>query len=99
MLRQLLFILLLVMSFAPLAFAATDCAKNCCQKFSGTWDYDFDDCLHPKAGFDTCNSDCEAAVWASRPQGPAPASPENTYTCKVGFIIPAVLAAAFFARR
>jgi len=97
--KRVFLALLFFLSFAPLAFAATDCEHSCCRTYDGTWDDDFDDCLHPKTGFDTCVSDCEARVWASRPQGPGPASPENTYTCKVGFIIPAVLAAAFVARR
>ncbi len=90
---------LILLAWLPLSFAATDCEKSCCRTYSGSWDDTFDDCLHPNAGFDKCNTDCEAAVYAARPQGPAPASPENTYTCKMGFVLASVLAGAFVMGR
>jgi hypothetical protein len=89
--------LIVLLSFAPLAFAATDCAKNCCQTYNGQWDYTYDNCFQPKAGYDTCTSQCEAAAMAAGPHGPGKASPENTYNCKVGFILVSVLGAAFVA--
>ncbi len=95
MIKRILVSLVFLFSFIPLSHAASDCEHTCCQKFSGSWDDTFDDCKHPKTGFDTCVSDCEAAVWAARPQGPGPASPENTYTCKVGFILLSLLGVAF----
>jgi hypothetical protein len=91
--KTLIIGLLLIMGMIPLAHAATDCEKNCCRTYDGSWDEDFDDCRQPKTGFDTCVSDCEAAVWAARPQGPGPASPENTYHCKVGAILLSVCVA------
>jgi len=87
-------ILLFLFSFSPVAFAASDCEHTCCTEFNGSWDDDFDDCKHPAQGFDTCLSDCEAAVWAARPQGPGPADPEHTYSCKVGFILLGICAAS-----
>jgi hypothetical protein len=92
-------VLFILFLFAPLAFAASDCEHTCCDRFNGSWDEDFDDCKHPAEGFDTCLSDCEAAVWAARPQGPGPASPENTYSCKVGAILATIAVVAFIARK
>jgi hypothetical protein len=86
--RAIILSILLLSAFIPLAHAASDCEHTCCRTYSGSWDDDFDDCRSPKTGFDTCVSDCEAQVWANRPQGPGPASPENTYNCKY----PAILA-------
>ncbi len=83
-----IFGILLVTVFPSVSFAASDCAHSCCRTYDGSWDDDFDDCKSAKTGFDTCVSDCEAAVYANRPQGPGPASPENTYSCK----FPAILA-------
>ena len=100
--KSVLFCLAMLMVFSPLVYAASDCEHSCCQKFSGSWDDDFDDCKHPKEGFDTCLSDCEAAVWAARPQGPGPADPENTYTYKCGgteFILASAFAGALFLKK
>lgn len=80
--------LFVLMALVPISFAATDCEKTCCQTYDGRWDDDFDDCKSYKPGYDSCVSACEAKVWESMPQGPGPASPENTYTCKY----PAILA-------
>lgn len=82
-----LFGILLASVFPTVSFAASDCEHTCCRTYDGSWDDDFDDCRSPKAGFETCVSDCEAQVWANQPQGPGPASPENTYSCK----FPAIL--------
>ncbi|MFH0737671.1 MAG: hypothetical protein V1827_03220 [Candidatus Micrarchaeota archaeon] len=86
---RIFLLLLLISAFATLAFSASDCEHTCCRTFSGSWDDDFDDCKHPKEGFDTCLSDCEAAVWAARPQGPDTTDGEH-YSCKVGFILAAM---------
>ena len=91
--KTTLLALFLIFSVAPLAFAASDCEHTCCTKFSGSWDDDFDDCKHPKEGFDTCLSDCEAAVWANRPQGPDTTGGEH-YSCKYPFIVFSLLCAA-----
>jgi hypothetical protein len=77
----------LILFFAmPMAFAASDCEHTCCDKHNGWWDDDFDDCKQANAGFDTCLSDCEAAVWAARPQGPDTTGGTH-YECKAGFIL------------
>jgi len=93
-------ILLFLLFLSPIAFAASDCEHTCCTKFNGSWDEDFDDCKHPAEGFDTCLSDCEAAVWAARPQGPDTTGGSH-YGCKVGFILLGICAAsvAYGARR
>jgi len=97
--KKLLLCLVILSSIAPLAFAASDCEHTCCRQWNASWDDDFDNCRHPKAGYDNCVAECDARVWAARPQGPGPASPENTYTCKMGFILPFILAAALFYRK
>jgi len=97
--KSLFFLLIIFASLAPIAFAASDCAHTCCRTYNGSWDDDFDDCRHPAAGFDGCVSECEAKVWASRPQGPGPASPENTYSCKVGAILLGVLGGTILLRK
>ena len=89
--------LLFILFLAALSYAASDCEHTCCSQYSGSWDDDFDDCKHPKDGFDTCVSDCEARVWAARPQGPV-VDPENTYTCKVGAILLSLVGGAAFLK-
>ena len=84
-------LLLIVFAIAAISSAASDCEKVCCRNFSGSWDTTFDDCRGEKAGYDQCVSDCTARVIASGPQGPGPAGPENTYNCKVGFILVSLL--------
>jgi len=86
--KKTLLIIFTILSAVPLSFAASDCEHTCCQTYDGSWDDDFDDCKSAKPGFDSCVSACEARVWESMPQGPGPASPENTYSCKY----PAILA-------
>jgi hypothetical protein len=93
--KSILFGLAMLMVFALPVYAASDCEHTCCYQYNGNWDDDFDDCGgSPAEGFDTCVSDCEAAVWNSMPQGPGPASPENTYhyeCCASAFILGTVL--------
>jgi hypothetical protein len=80
---------LLMSVLAPLSFAASDCEHTCCDKFSGRWDDDFDDCKSYKDGFETCVSDCEGAIWA-RQQHPDISEGGTHYSCKYP---PAILAA------
>ncbi|MCI0504239.1 hypothetical protein L0Y65_06045 [Candidatus Micrarchaeota archaeon] len=91
-------VILILFSFMPIAFAASDCEHSCCSTFNGSWNEDFDDCKRAATGFDGCVSDCEAAVWAARPQGPGPADPEHTYSCKVGLILLSILGGAVFLK-
>jgi hypothetical protein len=100
---RLAFVLAVVLAsftyMIPIVHAASDCEHTCCRTFSGSWDDDFDNCRSYKDGFDACVSECEAKVWAARPQGPGPASPENTYSCKVGFILAAICIGAIYSGR
>ena len=97
MMKNILLAILLLSVLAPLARAASDCAHTCCRTYNGSWDKDFDDCRAPAGGggFDQCVSQCEAQVAASGPHGPGPASPENTYNCKVGAILATIAVGAF----
>lgn len=90
-------IALLVLLLGPLAFAASDCEHTCCRTYNGNWDTDFDDCRHPQTGFDGCVTKCEADARAGWPQPPDTTGGEH-YSCKVGFVMLAVLGAAAFAQ-
>jgi hypothetical protein len=90
-----LFFLIAVAS--GIAFAASDCEHSCCYKFNGYWDEDFDDCKSADAGYDTCVSDCESAIWDNLPQPDT--SGGTHYECKVGFVLLAVLGCAVFIQQ
>lgn len=78
---------MIIASVLPsISFAASDCEHTCCQTYDGRWDDDFDDCKSAKEGFETCVSDCEAAVWANRPQGPDTTG-GTQYNCKYPAIL------------
>jgi hypothetical protein len=95
--KAILIALLLISSFAPLSFAATDCARNCCRDYNAGWDNDADNCFQPKAGYDTCVSQCEAAAAASGPVGPDQSKTQH-YTCfSIGAILFAVAGTAALA--
>jgi len=98
--KSLQVFLILALLLSPLVFSASDCEHSCCTKFSGSWDDDFDDCKHPKTGFDTCLSDCEASVWAARPQGPAvdENTPSYHVNCTPTFVLVSLVAGAAILR-
>jgi hypothetical protein len=96
MMKALVIMLLLASSFAPLAFAASDCEHTCCQSHNASWDNDFDDCLHPKGDYDTCVSQCDAknaALWPVEPDQ----SKTVHYNCGTGAILFAVAGIAVLA--
>jgi hypothetical protein len=96
--KTIILFILIALGIVPLASAASDCEHTCCDKFSGSWDDDFDDCKHAKTGFDTCVSDCEAQVYANRPQmGDTSGYPTTTVHCCGSAVIIAMVGAAFIS--
>jgi len=89
--------LLILFSFMPIAYAASDCEHTCCDRYNGWWDDDFDDCKSTDDGYDTCVSDCEGAIWANRP--PIDTTGGTHYECKVGAILLALTAAVVIIAR
>jgi len=99
-LRNMLFGLLLLLSFAPIAFAASDCEHTCCDTYNGRWDDDFDNCANPQTGFDSCVSECEARVRAAGPQ-PINTTGFQKYEYKCGssaILLAALVGVAVFMR-
>ena len=97
--KNLMLALVLALSFAPLAFAASDCAHTCCYTYNGAWDDDFDDCRSPDGGYDACTSDCEArTISESGLTHPDTTNAEHYTCCGTAFILAAFAGALFLHR-
>lgn len=96
--KNLMLALILAFSFAPLAYAASDCAHTCCYTYNGAWDDDFDDCRSPDDGYDACVSQCEAQAMAGGPTPPDTTGATHYTCCSTAFVL-AAFAGALFLRR
>lgn len=92
--KRIVSAVVLIAFLAPAAFAASDCAHTCCRTYSGAWDDDFDNCRHPKDGYDQCKSDCEARAIANSGLVHPDTTNAEHYSCSVGLVLLALAGVA-----